>query len=76
LSAVPTLASTTAVDLAGRFGLPQFAGVEEGVGENRLPGGGDAAGRAAGAWSMRPVLSRARPSAGAVVAATAAVAGR
>jgi hypothetical protein len=33
LSAVATPASTTAVDLARRFGPAQFAGIEEGVGE-------------------------------------------
>jgi hypothetical protein len=33
LSAVATPASTTAVDLAVRFGPAQLAGVEEGVGE-------------------------------------------
>lgn len=33
LSAVPTPASTTAVELAGRFGPAQLAGVEEGIGE-------------------------------------------
>jgi Transposase DDE domain group 1 len=32
-SAVPTPASTTAVDLAGRFGPAQLAGIEEGIGE-------------------------------------------
>ena len=47
ISAVPTPASTTAVDLAQRFGPAQLAGVEEGIGEIvgrvmgccRLPGG-------------------------------------
>jgi hypothetical protein len=33
LSAVPTPASTTAVELAGRFGPAQLAGIEEGIGE-------------------------------------------
>jgi hypothetical protein len=33
LSAVATPASTTAVELAGRFGPAQFAGIEEGIGE-------------------------------------------
>lgn len=33
LSAVPTPASTTAVQLAGRFGPAQLAGIEEGTGE-------------------------------------------
>jgi hypothetical protein len=33
LSAVPTPASTTAVDLAQRFGPAQLAGIEEGIGE-------------------------------------------
>jgi hypothetical protein len=33
LSVVPTLASTTAVELAQRFGPAQWAGVEEGIGE-------------------------------------------
>jgi len=33
LSAVPTPASTTAATLAARFGAPQLAGIEEGVGE-------------------------------------------
>src|SRR5437773_10712664 len=33
LSAVPTPASTTATTLAARFGAPQLAGVEEGIGE-------------------------------------------
>src|SRR5258706_2664088 len=33
LSAVPTPASTTAVELAQRFGPAQWAGVEEGIGE-------------------------------------------
>jgi hypothetical protein len=33
LSAVPTPASTTATTLAARFGAPQLAGIEEGIGE-------------------------------------------
>jgi Transposase DDE domain group 1 len=33
LSAVPTPAATTAVELAGRFGPVQWAGIEEGIGE-------------------------------------------
>ena len=33
LSAVPTPAATTAVELAGRFGSARLAGIEEGIGE-------------------------------------------
>jgi hypothetical protein len=48
LSAVATPASTTAVQLADRFGPAQVAGIEEGMGGDLLPGGGAAAGQAAG----------------------------
>jgi len=47
LSAVATPASTTAVELARRFGPAQLAGIEEGIGEIVGPGGGTTASYAA-----------------------------
>jgi hypothetical protein len=55
LSVVPTPASTTAVELAGRFGAAQLTGIEEAIGEivcrviGRLPAARQAVLRAGGA---------------------------